>query len=180
MRAGSSISHTHFGDRAEEGAIVHLLKRAAPAHGALDLADEQDQRRGIVLGDVDAVRGVGRARPARDEGDAGPAGEARRRFRHHRRAGLLPAHRHLRSTRHAARRARRDRFAGHAEHVLHALGGELVDEDLSAGAEVGSVMARSSMRREFIERGRCHPGGSVAKQTVHPRTSGWIASLRSQ
>ena len=62
----------------------------------------------ILLGDVDAVRGVGGAGAARDEGDAGPAGEPRRGLGHHRRAALLPADRDVRSRRRAARRARRD------------------------------------------------------------------------
>ena len=64
-----------FGHRAEHGAEVELLERLALAHLARHLADEQDHRRGILLGDVDAVRGVGGAGPARDEGDAGPAGD---------------------------------------------------------------------------------------------------------
>ena len=43
-----------FGDRAEHGAVVELLESLALAHVAPDLADEHDQRRRILPGDVDA------------------------------------------------------------------------------------------------------------------------------
>ena len=59
-----------FGCRAEKAPIVHLLKGAAPEHCTLDLADEQDHRRGIVFGDMDAVRGVGCAWTAGDEANS--------------------------------------------------------------------------------------------------------------
>ena len=75
----SSISVAHFVDRAEHGAIVHLLKGAAAAHRPLDLADEQDHRRAVVLGDMDAMRGVGGAGAARDEADSRPPGQPARR-----------------------------------------------------------------------------------------------------
>jgi len=43
-----------FGDRAEDGTVVELLERLALAILARYLADEQDQRRGILLCDVEA------------------------------------------------------------------------------------------------------------------------------
>ena len=71
-----------FRHRAEHGAVIELLKRLALAHLAADLADEHDHRRGVLLGDVDAGRGIGGARPARDEAHAGPAGRLADRLRH--------------------------------------------------------------------------------------------------
>ena len=79
MRAASSICVAHFVVEPNNGAIVHLLEGAAPEHAALDLADEQDHRRRIVLGDMHAMRGIGRAGAAGDEADSGPAGEPARR-----------------------------------------------------------------------------------------------------
>ena len=77
---------------------------------ALDLADEQDHRRGIVLGDMDAVGGVGRAGPAGDKADARPAGQPPSA------SAIIAAPASCRQTvtverrRRAARRARRDRI----------------------------------------------------------------------
>ena len=99
-----------FGDRAEKGSVVHLLEGPAANHRPLDLADEQDHRRGIVLGDVDAVRGVGRARTARDEAHAGSAGQAAFGQRHHRRPRLLTADGDLDRRVRTMRRARQDRI----------------------------------------------------------------------
>ena len=74
-----------FGDRAEHRAVIEFLERLALAHLPPDLPDEHDHRRGILARDVDAGRGIGGARPARDEADAGAAGRLADRFRHHRR-----------------------------------------------------------------------------------------------
>ena len=100
----------------------------------VDLADEQDQRRRILHRDVDAGRGVGRARAARDEADAGPAGELAVGLRHHRRAALLAADRD--GDRGVVQRVEHGEIAlaRHAEDVLDAVRRELVDEDLAAGA----------------------------------------------
>ena len=54
-RAASSISTTHLAIVAEEGLVVDFLEGLALAHAALDLADEQDHRRRILGGDMDAV-----------------------------------------------------------------------------------------------------------------------------
>ena len=80
-----------FGHGAEHGLVVELLEGLALAHAALHLADEDDQRGGILHGDMNARRGVRGARSARDEADAGPAGEPCVGVGHHRRAALLAA-----------------------------------------------------------------------------------------
>jgi hypothetical protein len=128
-----------FRRRAEKRAIVHFLKRAAPEHGALDLADEQDHRRRIMLGDMHAMRGVGRARSARHKAHAGATGQPGARDRHHRRARLLPADGDVK--RGIMQRVEHGeiRFAGHAKHMLDALDAKLIDEYLPAGAGVGSL-----------------------------------------
>ena len=84
-----------FGDRAEDGAVIHLLEGAAPTRTALHLPDEHDQRRRIMFGDVDARRCIGRSGAAGDEDHAGAAREARGGIGHHRGAAFLPAHGHL-------------------------------------------------------------------------------------
>ena len=123
-----------FGDGAEKGAVVHLLESAAADHRPFDLSDEQDHRSGIVLGDVDAVRGVGRAGAAGDETHPRPAGQAALGQRHHRRPRLLAADDDLdRGIVHGVKRGK-IRFARNAIDSLDPLGPELVDENLPAGA----------------------------------------------
>ena len=117
-----------FGGRAEKGRVVHFLERAAPAHAPLDLANEQDQRHRIVLGDVNAMRGVGGPRPARDHGNARAAGQAAHGVGHHGRARFLAAdcqvdRRVMQRIEHGQKA-----FARHAEHMLDAL-------DLRAGRQ---------------------------------------------
>ena len=88
----------------------------------------------VVLGDMDAVRGVGRARTAGDEADARPAGQAALGQRHHRRARLLAADDDLdRGIIHGVERGKIG-FARDAIDPFDALGGELIDEDPPAGA----------------------------------------------
>ena len=134
-------------ERAEDGAIIHLLKGAAFAHAALDLPDEQDQRGRIMFGDVDRVRGIHRARAARDEDDAWPSGQSRRCLGHERRAGFMPRDRQLDGR--IVERVEHGQvgLAGHAEDVRDALRDQLIDEDLTAGAEVGGRHAIRSRPR---------------------------------
>src|SRR5690606_3027656 len=80
-----------FGEFSEGAAILHLLECLALAGVALDLADEQDHRNGILTGDVKTCRGVRGARPAGDHADAGLAGQPAPAVGHHRRATFLAA-----------------------------------------------------------------------------------------
>ena len=121
-----------LGDRAEKGAIIHLLESATPQHRPLDLADEQDHRGGIVLRDMHAMRRVGRAWTPRDEADSGSAREAPLGERHDRRARLLTADRDIdRGVMHRVKR-REEGLARNAINALDALRDELIDKDLSA------------------------------------------------
>ena len=123
-----------FGHRAEDGAIVHLLERPPAPHAALDLADEDDQRHGIVLGDVDPRHGVRRPGAARHHADPGAAGDARHRVGHHGGASLVPADREGDGRIVQRVQHREIALARHAEHMVHALGGEALDQDAAAAA----------------------------------------------
>ncbi len=136
-----------FRHRAEHGAVVELLECLALAHLARDLADEHDERRGVLLGDVDAGRGIGGARPAGAEHHARPAGDLADRLRHHGGAALLPADREI--DRPVVEGVERGEIAlaRHAEYVLHAVHDELVDQNFAAGA--GAVIGAHILSPEI-------------------------------
>ena len=122
-----------FRDAAEKALVVDLLPGLALLDAARDLADEQDHRRGILHGDVDAGRRIGGARTARDEANAGPAGKLALAIGHHRRSAFLAAddgadRRIVQRIEH-----RQIGFSGHAEDTLDAVCFERVDDQLSAG-----------------------------------------------
>ncbi len=126
MRAASWISSVHF--------AMHLLERVASARAALDLADEEDHRRRVLLSDMEAERGIGGAGASRHETHARPARRLADGLRHHRRAALMAADGDgdvaiVERVEHGE-----IAFAGHAEDVAHAMGNELVDEDFRADA----------------------------------------------
>ena len=125
-----------FGHRAEHGAVIELLERLALLHVARHLADEHDDGRRILLGDVDARRGIGRARPAGDEDHARPAGRLADGLRHHAGAAFLSANRHREVAVMERIEHREIALAGHAEHVLHAMDAQLIDQHLGGGAHI--------------------------------------------
>ena len=79
--------------------------------------------------------------PRVTEHDAGPAGRLADRLRHHGGAALLAADGELDRPVVEGVERREIALARHAEHVLHAVDDELVDQDFAAGA--GAVIARS-------------------------------------
>ena len=120
--------------RVEHPAVVDLLERLAILHVAADLADQEDQRRRVLVGRVDADRGVGCPRPAGDEADAGLARQLAVRLGHVRGGGLVPAgdepdRRVVERVEH-----REIALAGNAERELDAVQRQLVDQHLTAGA----------------------------------------------
>ena len=121
-----------LGLRAEHGAVIHFLEGLALAHPALDLADEQDHRGRVLLGDVHAGQRVGRAGAAGHHADAGFAGQLAVGVGHHGRAAFLAAHRDLDVRIVQAVQHCQIAFPGNAENVLDALGNPLVDQDVSA------------------------------------------------
>jgi hypothetical protein len=123
-----------FDDVAEHPPVVDLLECLALAHLASDLADEQDHRRRILHGDMQASGGVGSTRSARDKTDAGLTGHLAPRFRHHRRATLMPGNRH--GNRRIMQRVEHVQIAlaGDTEHTLDTIGLQRLDNEVAAGA----------------------------------------------
>ena len=102
--------------------------------------------------DMDAGRGIGGARAARDKADAGPPGRLADGFRHHGGAALLPADRDV-DVAVVERIERREiAFARHAEHMLHAMRDQLIDEDFAAGSRSVIGAHRYSLRQSLTLR----------------------------
>ena len=80
-----------FGDRREHAAIVDLLEGLALGLIAGHLSHEQDHRRRVLHGGVNADGGVTGAGAARDETDAGPPGQFAGGLRHIGGPALVPA-----------------------------------------------------------------------------------------
>ena len=80
-----------FAHRAEHAAKIDFLEGFAFNNVVANLADEQDQRRGVLIRSVHADRRVGGAGSAGDEGDAGLSGEFAVGIRHIGDAAFLPA-----------------------------------------------------------------------------------------
>ena len=122
-----------FGCIAKEAPVVDFLKGFALTCVALHLANEQDQRRRILHGDVDAGGGIGGAGAARDKADAWLAGQLSRGIGHHRGAALGPANDDAYLC--VVKRVEHGKiaFARHAKQALDAIGLERLDDQLSAG-----------------------------------------------
>ena len=90
--AGRLVDLFHpFGQRRKHATEVDLLERFTPAHAPHHLADEQDERRGILASHVNAGGRVGGARPARRHDDARAAGELAPRVGGHGGSALVTA-----------------------------------------------------------------------------------------
>ncbi len=124
--------------RAEHVAVVDLLERLPAHHVAADLADQEDQRRRVLEGGVDAAGGVRRAGAARDHADARPAGELAVGVGHVRRADLVTAGDE--ADRRVVERVehRQVALARHAEGDVHPVDHELVDEEPASRPHVRS------------------------------------------
>ena len=124
-----------FGDRREQGGEVDLLESLPVAVAASDVADEQDHRSRILERDMDSAAGVGRPRPASDEGDAGAAGHFAVGIGHVGDPALLTADGEVDFWRIEKRVEHREKaLARHGEDPIAALDFQLVDEDPAAGA----------------------------------------------
>ena len=132
-------------ERAEHAAVVDLLERLALRVLARHLADEEEERRPVLVGRVHADGGLRCARPARHEADPRAAGQLPVCLRHRRGAALV-----------AARDVPDRAVAERVEHVdvalprnavreVGAVQRELVDQDPAAGAaHRGRAIACSS------------------------------------
>ena len=98
--------------------------------------------------------------PRVTKADAGAAGGLADRLRHHRRAALLPADRERDLAIVKGVERREVALARHAEHMLHAVGDQLVDQNLAArpGAVIGAH-GFSAFGQRLI--GRTWPGSSA-------------------
>src|SRR5690606_22875869 len=127
---------------AEHGAVVDLLKGFAIALVPGNLADEQDHRRRILEGDMNAGGGIGGAGAARDEGHSRAAGKLDRCFGHHGGAALLAADDGLDAAAVEPVESGKKALARDAEHPFHALDLQLIDQDLPAMARAGAAVGR--------------------------------------
>ncbi len=115
-------------------AIVDFLERFAVDHVAADLADEDDHRRGILSGCVNADGRIRRARAAGHKRKSGAAGELAMGLRHVRGATLLPANDESESVADTVHRVEDSQIAlaGNAESEGRVLREQAGDEDLAA------------------------------------------------
>ena len=141
---------------AEHAAIVDLLEGLALDHVGADLADEQDDRRRVLVRRVHADRGVGRAGAARHERHARLAGELGVGVGHEGRAGFVAIDDQADAAR-VMQRVEHGKIAlaGDAEREVDALDHQLIDEDAGAGAGHGSCLPG---RCASVVRARCPEG----------------------
>ena len=141
LRDAARVVHLRdpFGELAEHAPVVDLLECLAIEDVAAGLSDEEQERRRVLEGGVDAHRGVGRARASRDEGDAGAAGELSVGIRHVRGAAFVPADDDADLFLRVVEGVEKTEvaFARDAEDVVGALGDEGPGQDLAAGAGEG-------------------------------------------
>ncbi len=129
--------HHPLGHGAKHGAVVQLLKSLAPHHAAPHLAHEQDHGGRILVRDVYTGRRVGGTRAARHKTDARLAGQFALRLGHHGRAAFLAAHGDVDAGVVQRVKHGEETFTRHTEQLLHAVGDELVNQNLAAGAGSG-------------------------------------------
>ena len=123
-----------LGRLSEDCAVVHFLEGLAIAHAAFNLPDENDQRGRILLGDVDSGQCVGGAGPPGHHANPGLAGELAQCVCHHGSTPFLAADGHVDVDVDQRVEHREKALAGDAKNVFDAVGHQLADEDLPAGA----------------------------------------------
>ena len=172
--AGGVVDLGHpFGHRAVHAAEVDLLECLALHLVARHLADEQDHRRRILEGGVDADRGVGRAGAAGDKADAGAAGQLAVGLGHVGGAAFLPADDQLDLGRVVQGIERRQvAFARDAEGGVDAVDLQLVDEDLAAGAQIAGIRHGGSFAGTGSDIAERRSGGKEAGAVGMPGSSG--------
>ena len=148
---GDARGVVHLGrplrDGAEDRRVVELLEGIAAGVATRHLADEEDQRRRVLVGGVHADGRVRRARAARDEADPRPARELAVGLGHVR-CGSLVAARDQPDRRVVERVEHRQvALAGDAEGQLDAVQLELVDERLAAASHRSTGCSRRIVAR---------------------------------
>ena len=146
--------------RPEHVPVVDLLECLPAHHRAADLADQEDQRSGVLEGGVDAPGGVCRTGPARDHADARPTCELAVGIGHVRCADLVtagdePDRRVVEGIEHG-----QVALARHAEGDVHPVHDELVDEEPASRPHVrASRCSRKTVG--FWSFGRSSSAGST-------------------
>ena len=151
-------SRSPFGERGEHGLEIDLLKGFAVARAPVDIADEQDHRLRILARDMHADRGVGRAWPARDEGDARSPGQLAVGTGHEGHAALLSARHQVDGGRVVQRvEHRQETLPRHGEDTVAPLFEKRIDKQASAGFRGhGPQPSRGSFQRANAGLTRLH------------------------
>ncbi len=160
MRRASSISPTHLANSVRARRYSTSWKASRSGGRALNLADEQDHRHGILPGHMQAGGGVGGAGAAGDHANARLAGQSAPAIGHHRRAAFLAAHHHVDLGVMERIQHSQIALARHAGEALHAIGDERLYDQLAAGL-LGHRAHSSSASRE-AEKARATPSMVVA------------------
>ena len=135
--------------------VVQLLEGLTPTGRTLNLADKQDHRGRILHGNVQAGRGIGGTRAARDHADPWLACELALGFGHHGGTTLLAANRRFDGRVIQRIEHRQKALAGHGKNLLHAVDQQLVYHQLATGTcwlvicHVLSPLYLSSMRQKW-------------------------------
>ena len=131
-----------LGERPEHHGEVGLLERLAAEKAPFYLPDQQQHRRRILKGGVNADSGIASARAAGDQANAGFSRQLAVRLGHHRGAVLMPAGDHVEPAGDIVKRIenRQIALAWNAKHPLCAMRQQRVDHQLPAGAELPSAL----------------------------------------
>jgi hypothetical protein len=138
-----------LGHVGQQAGVVLFLQRAAADVLALDMADQCNQRRCVVIGSVQRDHRVGHAGPAGDEHDAGaPVAHPPVGGGHEARAALMPAD-HEADARHVGQRIGQAEigFARHAVDDVDIVCGEALGQEAADGAGHGAFLIAVGDRR---------------------------------
>ena len=126
-----------FRHRPEHQPIIDFLERLAFHHVAPDLAEEQNQRRRVLERDMDTGRRIGGAGSAGGERDARAARQLAIGIRHHGGPAFVPGvdEAHALALVHTVERGQKA-LAGHAEHGVGAVQGQLLDQNMATGSKI--------------------------------------------
>lgn len=117
--------HGPFGDRAEQRTDIDFLPRLALLKTTRHLTDEDQQRRGVLRGDMQPRQGIGTAWATGHEANPWASGGLGIGLGHHRRTAFLATH-HQGDVGSIVQRVenRQEAFAGHREHPVHTIASE--------------------------------------------------------
>ncbi len=171
---GNARRVVDFGDpfrhAAEHRRVIDFLEGLPAAVLAGDLPDEQDHRRRILRGNMDADAGMRGAGPARDKADAGAAGQLAVGLGHiGGRAFVLADDQVDRGLIVQRVQHVEKALARHAEHALGAVDAQRVDQDAAAAAWRERLRGggRIGRTRRTDRQGRTEIGGRLGHRRAH-------------